>query len=99
MHLPSSIGEKVNMLRIAALALGLTLGIVASGMGLWQAQADNDAPIVGPHRHYVIEDGVKEYIGPNFCDNERNSQGFYNFHANVHLNMTDDRDVRFEGCD
>jgi hypothetical protein len=98
-HQPSSVGEKVNMLRVAALTLGLALGIVASGMGLWQAQADNDALPVPAHRHFIFEDGVKEYIGPNFCDNDRTSQGFYNFHWNVHRNMKDDLDVLAEGCD
>jgi hypothetical protein len=85
-------------LRIAALALGITLGVGASWMGFWQAQADNDARPVLPHRHYVIEDGVKEYIGPNFCVNGSTSQGFYNFHWNVHLNMTDDLEVKREDC-
>jgi hypothetical protein len=90
-------------LRIAALVLGVTLGVAASWVGFWGVAAeDNSPPPVGPHRHYTVTDGSgKVYIGPNFCDNDVTSQGFAAFHHKVHIAMLpsdEDVVVLSEGC-
>jgi hypothetical protein len=89
-------------LRIAALALGITLGVGASWMGFWGVAAeDNSPPPVGPHRHYTVTDGQKVYIGPNFCDNAATEQGFAAFHHKVHIAVRpslNDVVVKSEGC-
>jgi hypothetical protein len=90
------------VLRIAALVLGVTLGVAASWMGFWGVAAeDNSPPLVGPHRHFTLTDGGKVYIGPNFCDNDVTSQGFAAFHDKVHMELLpslNDVVVLSEGC-
>jgi hypothetical protein len=76
-------------LRIAALALGITLGVGASWMGFWGVAAeDNNPPSpdgVVPHRHFTLkDDGAKVYVGPNFCANAATEQGWAAYHWNVH---------------
>jgi hypothetical protein len=78
-------------LRIAALALGITLGVGASWMGFWGVAAeDNNPPSpenLVPHRHFTFkDDGVtKVYVGPNFCANAATEQGWAAYHYNVHV--------------
>jgi hypothetical protein len=92
----------LTKLRVAALALGITLGVGASWMGFWGVAAeDNSPPPVGRHRHYTVTDGTKTYVGPNFCDNAATDQGFYAFHLNVHVALLpslNDVVVQSEGC-
>jgi hypothetical protein len=87
-------------LRLAALALGITLGVGASWMGFWGVAAeDNSPPIVVRHRHYKLaEDGTKTYVGPNFCDNAATDQGFAAFHQNVHIAVIGLDNVLGEPC-
>jgi hypothetical protein len=89
-------------LRIAALLLGITIGLEATAMsGIMISRhvaADTPAP-VPPHRHYkYTASGEKLYVGPNFCANAATGQGFYAYHRNVHLTDPGMNDIRSESC-
>jgi hypothetical protein len=76
-------------LRIAALLLGITIGLEVTALsGIMISRhvaADTPAP-VAPHRHYkMTASGEKVYVGPNLCDNATTAQGYYALHRNVHL--------------
>jgi hypothetical protein len=87
-------------LRIAALALGITLGVGASWVGFWGVAAEgNSPPLLSAHRHYTLgEDGTKTYVGPNFCENAATDQGFAAFHQNVHAAVIGQDNVLGEKC-
>ena len=89
-------------LRIAALLLGITIGLEVTAMsGIMISRhvaADSPAP-VPPHRHYkYTASGEKLYVGPNFCTNAATAQGFYAFHKNVHLTDPGINDIWSEPC-
>jgi len=74
--------------------------IVGSALLATVGDATADAPgPVGAHRHYrLAANGDKVYVGPNFCDVEAAAQGFYGFHAKVHLTDPGINDILSEGC-
>lgn len=42
------------------------------------------APAIGAHQHFIVTpDGERHLIGPKACV-QGESQGFYNFHDNIH---------------
>jgi len=82
--------------RIAALIFGVAFGL-ALVFGSGAAQADKPPPI-GAHRHYVLVNDSKVYIGPNFCDVDAAAQGFEPFHLKVHVTDPGLVDVLSEGC-
>ena len=89
-------------LRIAALLLGITIGLEVTAMsGIMISRhvaADSPAPVL-PHRHYkYTASGEKLYVGPNFCANAATRQGFYAYHRNVHLTDPGINDIRSESC-
>jgi hypothetical protein len=89
-------------LRIAALLLGITIGLEVTAMsGIMISRhvaADTPAPVL-PHRHYkYTASGEKLYVGPNFCANAATGQGFYAYHRNVHLTDPGMNDIRSESC-
>ena len=70
--------------KIAALALGLTLGLgIAFSSGVVFAAKPGPAPT--PHRHYVMVNDEKVYVGPNFCATPASEQGWIAYHHKVHL--------------
>lgn len=74
--------------------------ITFSGLSALNApSASADAPpLVGRHRHYILVNEEKVYIGPNFCDIAASDQGFAAFHKHVHLTDPGVVDVRSEAC-
>jgi hypothetical protein len=82
--------------RIAALIFGVTIG-TSLVLGSGAALADKPTP-VNAHRHYIMVNGAKVYIGPNFCDIDALAQGFAAFHHHVHLTDPGLIDVLSEPC-
>ena len=81
---------------LAALALGTTLGIgFILGSGAISAQKPTP---VAAHRHFIVVNEEKVYLGPNFCDLDAAEQGFAGFHHKVHLTDPGINDVDSEGC-
>jgi hypothetical protein len=90
-------------LRVAALALGITLGVGASWTGFWGVAAeDNNPPSpegLRPHRHFTLkDDGEKVYVGPNFCANAATEQGWAAYHDKVHITAIGLDNVQAELC-
>lgn len=71
-----------------------------SGLGAIGAPtASADAPpLVRAHRHYILVNEARVYVGPDFCSNAAPAQGFAAFHKNVHLTDPGLVDVRSEAC-
>jgi hypothetical protein len=89
-------------LRLAALLLGITIGLEVVAMsGIMIARhvaADSPQP-VSPHRHYKLSaSGEKIFVGPNFCTNAATAQGFDAFHRNVHVTDPGMNDIKSEPC-
>ena len=83
--------------RLFALIFGLVLGL-AGVLGPRAAIADQPGPPPQPHRHYILVDGAKVYVGPNFCEVSESIQGWTSFHYMVHLTDPGLIDVSAEGC-
>lgn len=82
---------------ILALLPGLIVGAALVGT-VGEATADAPAPVPA-HRHYkFVAGGGKVYVGPNFCEVAAAAQGFYGFHAKVHLTDPGTNDVLSEAC-
>jgi len=82
--------------KLTALLVGVTVGTaVALGSGV--VSAERPGP-VGAHRHFIVENGVNVYVGPNFCDVDAAEQGFAGFHHKVHITDPGLVDVMSEGC-
>ena len=80
---------------IASLALGTAIGIaVVFGSGVVSAAGPTP---VGAHRHYIVVNEERVYVGPNFCELDATAQGFAAFHAQVHLGAPG-LDVQATGC-
>jgi hypothetical protein len=82
---------------LLALISGLIAGsVLVVTVGVAAADAP---PPVQPHRHYKFPaNGEKVYVGPNFCDGEAAAQGFYGFHARVHVEDPGINDILRESC-
>jgi hypothetical protein len=82
---------------ILTLLSGLIVGAALVGT-VGEAAANAPAP-VPPHRHYKFAaNGEKVYVGPNFCDVDAAAQGFYGFHAKVHVTDPGINDISPEPC-
>jgi hypothetical protein len=79
--------------------VSVSLGVALLIAAVLPALAE-PAPVVKPHRHYIIQGGEKVYVGPNFCEVAASDQGFYEFHANVHKGLPELAavDVKSEPC-
>ena len=83
--------------RFAALVFGVTFG-VSLALGSGAAFADKPGPVPPPHRHYVLVNDSKVYVGPNFCAVPASEQGWVAFHHKVHVTDPGLVDVLAEGC-
>lgn len=74
--------------------------IVGAALVATVGEATADAPPPVPaHRHYKLAaSGEKVYVGPNFCEVAASAQGFYGFHAKVHLTDPGTNDILSESC-
>ena len=73
--------------------------LVGSGLLASAGVALAAAPIpVGAHRHFILVNDEKVYVGPNFCELDATEQGFAGFHRKVHLTDPGLVDVKSEGC-
>jgi hypothetical protein len=92
----------LNLLRVGAFLVGVTIGLPAATLGgglFGTGAAETPWDEVMPHRHYFqSEDGVKTYIGPNFCTNTATVEGFAGFHTMVHMTDPGLTNVMSERC-
>jgi hypothetical protein len=80
---------------IAALVIGIVVGIsVVFGSGAVFAAKPGPAP--APHRHYIMVNEEKVYVGPDFCEVAASEQGWVAYHYKVHL--TNIGEVFSEDC-
>ena len=84
-------------LRIAALLLGITIGLGVMAIS-GPVAADTPTPVPA-HRHFKYNaSGEKVYVGVNFCDNAATADGFSSFHYNVHVIDPGMNDILSEPC-
>ena len=87
------------MFRLAS-SVVVAAAITFSGMSALSApSASAAAPdLVDRHRHYILVNEARVYVGPNFCDIAAADQGFAGVHKEVHLKDPGLVDVRNEAC-